>query len=211
LAAAAGCGGTAAALRIGIAAALNLLPSMCTDLIVPFIYVFIGLSAAELALGLGGLKKLRELSSWVCISLLKWTSGALTALLALSGCFSGAADAGKVKAARMVISGMIPMVGGAVSNASESLMNAAGILKTSVGSYAALAVMVMFLSPFLRIGAQYLLLRFSASLCGLFGVPSVTGIVERMTQALGMLLAMTGVVCLMTLFSFVICIQVTAI
>ena len=210
LAAAAGASGTAAALRLGTAAVLNVMPGLCIDLLVPMIYLFVGLSAAEAALGLGTLEKLRDLTRWICVTLLKWTSSALTGLLALTGCLSDAADAGKIKAARMVISGMIPMVGGAVSNASESLMNAAELLKASLGAYGMLAVLAIFLSPFLKIGFQYLVLKFSGALSGLFGARAVTGMIERLTQAMGLVLAMTGVICMMTLLSFALCVHAVA-
>ncbi len=204
---ASGGAGTAAAVQIAAAGALDLFCSVCVGLIVPLIYLFVGLSAAEAALGLGMLDKLRDLVKWICSSLMKWTVSLFTGLLALIGCFSGAADASKLKAARIVISGMIPMVGGAVSGASESLLNAADVLRTSVGVYGMMAVLGLFFAPFLKIAAQYLILKLAGAMCGLFGGSSQTGLVERMTQAMGLVLAMTGVVCIMTLLSFALCVK----
>ncbi len=198
---------TAAAVQIASAGALELFCSVCVRLVVPLIYLFIGLSAAEAALGMGTLDKLRDFVKWLCSSALKWTVSLFTGLLALIGCFSGAADASKLRAARFIISGMIPMVGGAVSGASESLINAAGMLRSTVGVYGMTAVLGLFFAPFLKIAAQYLILKIAGAVSGLLGSPSQTGLVERMTQAMGLVLAMTGVVCIMTLFSFALCVK----
>ena len=210
LMAAAGCISSGASLNIFASAALNLFSSLCTSLLVPMIYALIGLSVADTALGLAPLEKLRSLMKGICTGLLKLTVSSFTALLATVGCFSAAADASKVKAAKIAISGMIPMVGGAVSNASESLLNAALMLKASVGTYGMLAVLGMFFTPFLKIGAQYLLLKGTAALCGLFGNQTLTGLIDKLSQAMGLVLAMTGVICMMAIMSFALCVHTVA-
>ena len=207
LMAAAGGMGTGAAVQVAASGALNLFCSLCARLLVPLIYLFLGLSAAEAALGLGTLDKLRDLVKWLCTSILKWTVTLFTGLLALIGCFTGSADASKLKAARLVISGMIPMVGGAVSGASESILNAAQTLKSAVGAYGMLAVLGMFMAPFLKIAAQYLILKTAGAMCGLIGSSPLNGLISRMTEAMGLVLAMTGVACMMTLLSFALCVK----
>jgi hypothetical protein len=53
----------------------------------------------------------------------------------------------------------------------------------------------------LRLGLQYLLLKFTGALCKLFGDGSVAGLVEDFSTGMGFLLAMTGSMGLMLLIS----------
>ena len=50
---------------------------------------------------------------------------------------------------------------------------------------------------------KYLMLKLTGGICGIFGTKATTGLIADVTTALGLLLAMTGSVCLMLLISTV--------
>ena len=93
------------------------------------------------------------------------------------------------------------MVGGILSDASEAVLASAAAVKNAAGIYGLLAIVAMWLGPFLRIGVQYLMLKAAGAVCGVFGVGSFAGVVEDFAAAMGLLLAMTGAVCLMLIIS----------
>ena len=101
------------------------------------------------------------------------------------------------------ISGMVPVVGGILSDASEAVIVGAGIMKGSVGVYGMLAILAIWISPFLRIGISYLILKLKAVICQCFGVKQRAGVVENFSEAMGMLLAMTGACCMLLLISMI--------
>ena len=63
--------------------------------------------------------------------------------------------------------------------------------------------MAIFIGPCIKIGVQYLLLRLSAALCSVFGNKGISGIIDDFACAMGLLLGMTGAVCLLLIISTV--------
>ena len=108
-----------------------------------------------------------------------------------------------LKAAKLTISGVVPVVGGILSDASEAVLVSAGVVKNAVGVYGLVAVAAIAMGPFLRIGVQYLLLKLTAAVCGVFGNKRTAELVGDFSTAMGILLAMTGAVCLLLLISMV--------
>ena len=83
------------------------------------------------------------------------------------------------------------------------MLVSAGVMKNAAGIYGILAVLAVFLEPFLRIGIHYLMLKATASVCAIFGSGRMTGLIEDFSSAMGLLLAMTGATCLLLLISTV--------
>ncbi|MEI3305825.1 MAG: hypothetical protein V8R40_07230 [Dysosmobacter sp.] len=69
---------------------------------------------------------------------------------------SGSADGATVKVAKAAISGVVPVVGGILSEVSETVMAGAGMLKNTIGIFGMLAVLAACAYPFLQLGVQYL-------------------------------------------------------
>ena len=119
----------------------------------------------------------------------------------ITGVITGAADAAAVKAAKLTISGVVPVVGGILSDASEAVIIGAGVMKNAVGVYGLLAVTAIWITPFLQIGSIYLLLKLTAIVCSVFGVKESSDLIEDFSGAMGLLLGMTGTVSLLILIS----------
>ena len=123
--------------------------------------------------------------------------------MGITGVISGTTDAATLKAAKLTISGVVPVVGGILSDASEAVLVSAGLVRNAAGIYGIFAILAIFLTPFLRIGCHYLLLKLTGTLCAVFGVKRCTDLIGDFTTAMGLLLAMTGSVCLLQLISTV--------
>lgn len=199
-------GGTtgAAALYTGTMVFNTILTTLIGKLLVPMIYMFLILSIAGSAIGEDILKKIRDLIKWLMTWGLKIILYVFTGYMSITGVISGTADAAAVKAAKLTISGMVPVVGGILSDASEAVVLGAGVMKSAAGVYGVTALLVIFISPFLQIGIQYLVLKLTAALCSAFDVKQASDLVEDFSGAMGLLLGMTGTVCIMQLIS-VIC------
>ena len=126
-----------------------------------------------------------------------------TGYIGITGVVSGTADAAAVKAAKLAISGAVPVVGGILSDASEVVLVTAGTVKNAVGVYGMLAIAAIWLGPFVKIGAHYLLLKGCGLICGVFGSKEHCTLIQDFSSAMGLLLAMTGSVCVMLLVSMV--------
>lgn len=194
---------TSAALYAGTALFDSILCSVISKLIVPMIYLFLCLAVANSAIGEDILKKMRDFLKWLMTWCLKIVLYIFTGYMSITGVVSGSTDAAAVKAAKLTISGVVPVVGNILSDASEAVLVGAGVMKSAAGVYGLLALLAVCIEPFLRIGVQYLLLKMTAAVCGVFGSKQCTALINDFSAAMGLLLAMTGAVCLLQLISTV--------
>lgn len=195
--------GTGTALYGGTAVFDAVLSGLIARVLAPMIYLFLALATACGALGEETLRKMRDgvkgLVSW-CLKILLTV---FTTYISITGVVSGTTDAAALKAAKVTISSVVPVVGGILSDASEAVLVSAGLMKNSAGIYGILATLAVFLTPFLRIGTQYLVLKGTAAVCAMFGSKAVVGLIGDFSSAMGLLLAMTGAMCLLLLISTV--------
>lgn len=194
---------TSAALYTGTAAFDTLLSSLISRLLVPMVYLFLALAAANSAVGEELLKRMRDTVKSTMSWCLKTILTVFTTYMGITGVVSGTTDAVTLKATKMTISSVVPVVGGILSDASEAVLVSAGLMKNAAGIYGILAVLAVFLEPFLKIGAHYLVLKITAAVCALIGPKEMTGLIEDFSTAMGLLLAMTGSACLLLLISTV--------
>ncbi len=191
------------ALYAGTALFNGLLTSLITGWLVPGISLFLALGVGAAATGEAMLKNLgdllKRLMSWV----LKLLLMVFTTYLSITGVVSGTTDAAALKAAKVTISSFVPVVGGILADASEAVLVSAGMMKNAAGIYGILAVLAIFLHPFLQIGVHYLILKVTSALCEVFGSRQMAALTDCFSTAMGFLLAMTGGCCVMVLVSTV--------
>ena len=198
-------GGTtsATALYAGTAVFDAVLTSLTDRLLVPMVYMFLALGAAAAATGEGGVGKLKALLKWLVSWAMKGILYLFTGYMGITGAVTGTADAAAVKAAKLTISSFVPVVGGILSDASETVIVGAGVVKNAIGIYGLLAVIATCITPFLQIGLQYLMLKVTGAICTSFELKRAAGLIDDFSSAMGMLLGMTGTVCVLLLISTV--------
>lgn len=194
---------TSAALYSGTAVFNTFLSKLIAVLLVPVVYTYLALAVADSAVGENTLKKLRNLIKWCGTWILKTGLGLFTAFMSFTGVISGTADKAALKVTKMAISTAVPVIGGVLSNASETVLISAGMVKNAAGVYGMLAILSVYLEPFMIMGIEYLLLKFTAAVCGVFATSQATELIGEFSSAMGFLLAATGTICLMLLISTV--------
>ena len=149
-------------------------------LLIPLCYAFVAANVAWAALGNDGLKRIGVLLAFV-------------GYLNLSGVISGGADAATVKAAKFTISNMVPVVGGVISDTAETLLAGASVLRNAAGVFGMLAVIGICVVPFLNLGVHYLMYKCTAALAATVSADGrITGLIEALGTAFGLILAMTA-------------------
>lgn len=192
---------TSAVLYTGTAAFDLLLTGLISRILVPAVYFFLAMAAANSALGEDILKKLRDFIKWFIGWTLKTLLTVFTTYMGITGVVSGTTDAVALKATKFTISSVVPVVGGILSDASEAVLVSAGLVKNAAGIYGILAALAVFLVPFLKIGIQYAVIKLTAALCSLFAAKQLSDLIEDFSAAMGFVLAMTGSACLLLLIS----------
>ncbi len=181
----------------------SLLSTAITVILLPMIYIYLILSIVSNVTEQELVKNLNGFAKWLMSWTLKIILYVFTGYVGITGVVSGTTDAAALKATKLTISGMVPVVGGILSDASEAVLVGAGLVKNSVGIYGLFAVLAIWISPFLQIGVQYLLLKATGGVCGALGAKRLSDSIKGFSSAMGFLLAMTGASCLMLLVSTV--------
>lgn len=194
---------TSTALYTGTTLFCGILTSLIAKLIVPMIYIFLCLSMANSAVGEGALSKLRDFMKWLMTWLLKIVLYIFTGYISITGVVGGSADASMVKATKLAISGSVPIVGNILSDASESILVSAGLMKSTAGIYGVIAIIATWIGPFLRIGILSLLLKLTAAACDVFGSKATSDLVRDYSIAMSFVIAAFSAISLMLLISTV--------
>ena len=201
--AAQGGGSSSAALYAGTAFFDAVLSKGIVKLTVPLLYVFLAFGIAESAIGLDILKKIRDFVKWLMTWSIKIILYAFTGYLSITRVITGVVDSSALKATKLTISGMVPVVGGIISEASDTILVSAALMKNAAGIYGIIAVFAICINPFIKIGTLYLLLKITTAICSVFGSKQSVSLVQDFTTGMGFVLAMTGTVCMLLLISLV--------
>lgn len=191
------------ALCIGTSAFSGFLSGILRRVLIPVVYLFLASAVGNCALGEAALKNIRDQLKKLFTWFLKTVLALFLTYMSVTGAVTGAADKTAVKTAKAAISAIVPVIGKNLADASEALLLSADLVKNSIGVYGIFAFAAIFLSPFLRIGAQYLVLKAAAALCGILDCKRLTGLIEDFSTAMGLLLGMIGSMCALSMIGAV--------
>lgn len=158
----------------------------------PLTYCYIAAAAAGAAFGESRLDVLADGLRRVACGALKLITAAFAAYLAVSGVLTGSADRTAARAAKAVISGAVPVVGGMLSDVAESALSAAGALRGTLGAAGVFAILALCLTPLLRLGVQFLLYKLAAFGAGMGGTQELGDFLDRLGEAFALVFAMTA-------------------
>lgn len=208
--AASGAPGAAAARQLAAMLFSNVLLSVINGLLMPLCYGYIAACVAHAAVGNEGLKRIAGVLKWVVTSVLTILPLAYVGYLTVSGVVAGTADAVAVKAAKFTVSSMVPVVGGILSDAAETVLAGAGLLKNAVGVFGMLVILSMCIVPFLQLGVHYLAYKLTAALAATVAEGRISGLIDSIGGAFGLILGMTGASALLLLVSMVSAVSMVA-
>ena len=177
------------------------LSSAVADFLVPIVYVYLSTSIICGIFEQPFLKSIKDCLKWFLTWGLKTVLYIFTGYISITGIVGGSTDATILKATKLSISGMVPVVGNILSDASEAVLVSAGIMKNAAGIYGLLTIIALWIGPFIRIRVQYILLKITSGLSEMLGSKEMAGIIKDFSTTMGLVLALTGAVCLI----FLIC------
>lgn len=194
-AAAAGGAVTSAGAKYAFASVtLDLLNAVMLNLMRPAFTLYITAVAAgnvlqnEVLLSLTGfLKRMLRL-------LLIGTAILFTGYLALTGILNGAVDKTAAKAAKTTISAALPVVGKILSDAAETVVSGAGILRAGIGSLGLLCVLAVCVVPYASLGVHYLIYQLIGGFISAFSDKRIAALLQGFSDVYAMMLGAAGTV-----------------
>jgi len=192
---------SAAAKYAGTVLFMDILMSVSARVVMPLIYAFIASSIGAAALDSDGLRGTAKLLKWVTGVLITTIMLTFVGYLTVTGVVSGSADVVTTRIARTTISAVLPVVGGIVSDAAETVLAGAALVRNGIGVLGLLAVLALCLIPILQLGAHYLMFKAASGLSGSLTDKRVGELIGDLGTAFGMVMGLTGAGAIMLFFS----------
>ena len=173
---------------------------IATKVLLPLLSMSLAMSivdAVNPTVSLGGIIHLTQKAA-------AWLLGLLMAvflgLLSVQSMVAVSADRAGSKAAKYMISGAVPIVGGAVSEAYAAVISSMGILRSGVGMVGILSLLTLLLPVLLELGIYRLVTAAAAAVSELFGVTLLTRLFKNMECVLAT--GFSVAVCFSVMFIF---------
>lgn len=182
---------------------LNAAMGVTRAAVMPLIYAYAAVSVAEAAVGGDMLSGIASLLKWLTKTILTVLVTAFVLYLTLTGVVAGSTDATALRAAKLTVSTVLPVVGSILADAAETVLSGAVLLRNSVGVFGVLGVAAICLIPFLKLGMNYLLYRLVGGLSGAVADSSISRLIDAFGAAYAMTLAMAGVQAVMLFVAIV--------
>jgi len=158
-------------------------------LFLPLLYGYCALKAADCAFCSGRFQAVCRLLKNAMTWGLGLTFSVFTGLIAINGASLSVADGIGVQTMKFAVSSFVPVVGSAISNASQIVLGCAGLLRAAFGTFAAALCIGMCTLPAVRILCLMLVLRCAAAVSQIIG-GELWKLYEGFADAAGLLLAM---------------------
>lgn len=155
----------------------------------PLLHLFLALSVSSAVSERVKLSGICELLA----KLFKWTltfaMTLFTAILSIQGFAADAADSVASKAVRFTLSSFIPVVGASVSEAYKTIRGSVDLLRSGIGIFVIIAVILTFLPVILRVLLWQLSVMAAKTVAETFDVRSTVTVLGSVSSVLSVLLA----------------------
>ena len=186
--------------------------SLCSnDVVMPMLRVFLALSCVSALSDSvridAVIRFFEKYAKWI----LGFTAALISTVLSISGIISASADSVGARAAKFVISGSVPVVGGAVSEAYLSIKSGMLLLRNSVGAFGIIATAYVFLPVIIRTLLWSMVAGAGEAMCDALKLGGLQKLMKSLSSALSLLMGLlVFAVFLLTLGEIVVIMQRSA-
>ena len=181
---------TAAAYNGIITVAVEAFCQLFTLMILPLASCVMGISVAgsfDPDLRINSIAEaVKKLVNW-CLALVMTV---FTGILSVQSFVGAAADSAAMRAAKFTVSGAVPIVGGAVSDALMTVKSSVGVIKASAGSFGIIASAAVMLPSIISLFLFRLVFVISSALSDTFGTSRITSLLKSGESVMSIVIAM---------------------
>lgn len=171
---------------------MDVLMTLGRNIVLPSIYGYGAIAAANAALPDGALGGPVKLVKWLCTTVLTLLTTVFTMMLTVTGMIAGGAEKVACSAAKTAITAALPVVGKIVADAADTYLAGAKLVRNAVGAFGLTAVLCICLGPLLRLGLHYLLFRAAACIAEPFADRRLSELLGNIASGCGMALGLVG-------------------
>ncbi len=187
---------TATVLQVASMFVFDLVIRLVNGLLLPGGCAYLAVISVDAATGGEMLRGVGDGIKGLTSGILKLVLTLFTAYLAIAGGVSANVDNITLKTAKFAVSGVVPVVGGVISDATETMLSGAAVLRGSIGVFGMLCVTAICIVPFLRAGASYLCYKAGAAVLSPLCSGNLRRLLEGVGTGFGLLLGMLGACCM---------------
>ncbi len=171
--------------------AAELITALMSEIILPCLFVYLALCMLCAANDLFDVEQITKTVSGISAWILGVSMSLFTIVLGVQRMIASAADSLGMKTAKFALSTLVPVVGGQLSEALSSVTACFTLLSSSFGSFALVAVMVLFLPVTVSLVWMLAVLKIAQLAAALFHVEGAKRMYAALSSGFGLLLGVT--------------------
>lgn len=168
------------------------------NILVPLLNTFLGISVVSGISNKVNLKGFCELINKVIKWVLTFTMSIFTAVLTMQSIVTASVDSAGTKATRFAISSFVPLVGGALSEAYQTVRGCMGMLKSGVGVFSILATATIYVPAIISCVLWLVSINISVAMADVFDMGKLSTLLKSITTVLNVTIAV--LLCCMMIF-----------
>ncbi len=168
---------------------LSLIIMLISDILFPFLYIYIAVITVNASIGNDILTKLAEFIKWITTTSLKLILTGFITYLSVASVISGTADSFVLKSAKFA-TGLIPYVGSIISDASETIVIGASVIKNAVGIFGIFAIIAICIIPLTQIITNFFAFKVMSVVISPINTKQIANLLSGISDGYSMALAM---------------------
>lgn len=179
-----------------ITVAVELFSQILTLIVIPLTSCIMGISVAGAVNPDLKINSIANMAKKTVNWILAFVMTVFAGLLSVQSFVGAAADSASMKAVKFTVSGAVPIVGGAVSDALLAVKGSIGVIKASTGSFGIIASAAVILPALISLWLYRIILMLSSAISDCFGTSQLTPLLKSAESVVAILIAV--IVCFWT-------------
>lgn len=180
-----------------IIGSVGIISTLTKDIIVPIIFFSAILSIINHMTDKIQISKLALLLKQICILLMGLTLTVFTGIITIQGVAASTADGVAIRTAKFAVDKFIPIVGGFLTEAVDTIMGCSLLLKNGIGALGLIALAFIVVMPLLKILSLILIYKIASAIIEPIIDGQLSNCLKEMSNSLTMLFAAVLTVAIM--------------
>lgn len=181
---------SAGSYNVIVLAVAEIFTQIATTVLMPLLGLCLALAVVEAinpSISLSGMTNgIKKIATWGIGFLMTIFVGMLT----IQSIVGTSTDTVTIKATKFVVSSVVPVVGGAISEAYSTIRGSLGILKSGVGSFGIIALALTMLPTIISVATTQLAVYIGSIVAEIFGVKQINAFLKNVSSVLSIALSL---------------------
>lgn len=193
-----------------LVAAAETFSVVMTTVLVPLTTCVLGVSVAGAVNPDLKVERLAEAVKKIAVWVLGLMTTVFVGLLSLQSFVTSSADSVAMKAAKFVVSGGVPFIGGAVGDALAAVKGSVSVVRASTGTFGIIAALMLIAPPLISAVCVRFSLTLAAAVSEMFGTDKLTSLIKCGESVMSVIFAMMSAFLVLAVVSIAVTLAVSS-